>query len=315
MTSVGSLVLLDSLSALNDSARLRILRVLVQHELSVGEVAVVIQLPQSTASRHLKLLFEAGFVSRRTVGTVGLYRIATEMSTEIKSLWSIASNNTEQLHGAVEDAERLVAVLTQRHADSRTFFQNIGSDWEALRKDLFGSAFTSAALLSLIDPNLRVVDIGCGIGNAATMIAPFVQEVIGVDREVAMITQATCRPDLGGNISFVFGEANELPLENDSVDVALFCLVLHHIESIEHAIQEACRVVQRGGKLCIVDMQQHTRDENKNTMGHVHLGFSEEAMHTIASNAGCTLKAYHRMQPRIDAKGPSLFTAILEVAH
>ena len=46
-----------------------------------------------------------------------------------------------------------------------------------------------------------------------------------------------------------------------------------------------------------------------------NLGFSEEAMHTIASNAGCTLKAYHRMQPRIDAKGPSLFTAILEVAH
>lgn len=315
MTTVSSLVLLDSLSALNDSARLRILRVLVQHELSVGEVAVVVQLPQSTASRHLKLLFEAGFVSRRTVGTTGLYRIATQMTTEVESLWAIASANAEELPGSFDDSDRVVAVLAQRHADSRTFFQNIGSEWESIRKDLYGSAFTSIAMLSLVDPTLRIVDIGCGIGNAATMIAPYVKEVIGVDRESSMIAQAKGRPDLAGSISFVVGEASALPLDDNTVDVALFCLVLHHVDSLDDAIKEACRVVTPGGKLCIVDMQQHTRDEYRHTMGHVHLGFSEENIQTLATNARCKMQQYHRMQPKIDAKGPTLFVAILEVLH
>ncbi len=68
--------LLDSLSALNDCARLRMLRLLSNTELGVGELSDVLQLPQSTASRHLKLLLETGFISRRTLGTTGLYRIS-----------------------------------------------------------------------------------------------------------------------------------------------------------------------------------------------------------------------------------------------
>ena len=43
--------------------------------------------------------------------------------------------------------------------------------------------FTSIALLSLLDPSLRILDIGCGIGNAGSLIAPFVTNVVGVDRE------------------------------------------------------------------------------------------------------------------------------------
>ena len=131
MTTVRSTFLLDSFSALNDCARLRILRLLNQQELSVGEVADIIQLPQSTVSRHLKLLFDAGFTSRRTVGTTGLYRTATEMSSEAAELWTIAITNSAELPGANEDEERLISVLAQRHSDSRTFFKTVGSDWEA----------------------------------------------------------------------------------------------------------------------------------------------------------------------------------------
>ena len=72
MTTTSPSTLLDSLSALNDIARLRVLRLLAQHELSVGEIADILQLPQSTVSRHLKMLLETAFVARRTVGTTGL---------------------------------------------------------------------------------------------------------------------------------------------------------------------------------------------------------------------------------------------------
>ena len=315
MTTISSSLFLDSLSALNDRSRLRILRILGQHELSVGEIAGVVQLPQSTASRHLKLLFEARFVSRRTVGTTGLYRISSEMPVETRELWEIATNNVNSVPGATEDDARLVAILAERHADSRTFFQNIGSEWESFRRELFGSDFTSLALLSLIDPSLRVVDIGCGIGNAALMIAPYVQNVVGIDRESTMIEQAKTRPDIAPNIAFKVGEATKLPLQDSEVDIALFCLVLHHIDATKNAIAEASRVVNSGGRILIVDMQQHTRDEYKHTMGHVHLGFSSDDVQDLAQDAQCSLQAYHRMPPKIDARGPSLFTAILDVHH
>lgn len=315
MTTVRSTFLLDSFSALNDCARLRILRILNQHELSVGEVADIIQLPQSTVSRHLKLLFDAGFTSRRTVGTTGLYRTATEMSDEATELWNISITNSAELPGANEDEERLVSVLAQRHSDSRTFFKTVGSDWETLRQGLFGSHFTSVALLSLLDPSLRVADIGCGIGNAASLIAPYVKHVVGIDRESSMLQQAKERPDLAPNIEFIEGDAVHLPLENQSLDVAMLCLVLHHIESVKNAIEEACRIVKDGGKILIIDMQQHTRDEYKHTMGHIHQGFSKHSLEEFAKQTGCTLNQYHRLSPDTDARGPSLFAAILTVNH
>lgn len=111
MTTCTSSFLLDSLSALNDSVRLRILRILKQHELRVGEVTDVIQLPQSTASRHLKLLLESSFVSRRTIGTTGLYRISDSMLPEAHELWMVAITHSATLQGIDKDDERLVSVL------------------------------------------------------------------------------------------------------------------------------------------------------------------------------------------------------------
>jgi ubiquinone/menaquinone biosynthesis C-methylase UbiE/DNA-binding transcriptional ArsR family regulator len=303
--------LLDSLSALNDCVRLRVLRLLSNSELGVGELSDVLQLPQSTVSRHLKLLLETGFVSRRTLGTTGLYRISEGMRDETAELWSIASRNSNALPGINEDDSRLISVLDQRHTDSKSFFKNASGAWESLRNKLYGNQFTSTALLSLLDSTLVVVDIGCGIGNAAAIIAPFVKQVIGVDRESAMLAEARQRPDLPQNIEFVKGDALQLPVKDNASDITMFCLVLHHIEDVASAILEAGRVTKSGGRILIIDMQKHIHDEYRHTMGHSHLGFSKEDMQTIATSAGLTLDRYQKLHPDTDATGPSLFVALL----
>jgi SAM-dependent methyltransferase len=304
-------VLLDSLSALNDCARLRVLRLVSLHELSVGELSDVLQLPQSTVSRHLKQLLDTNFVSRRTVGTTGLYRISETMERKTKELWTIAQRNWGDLPNANEDDSRLTSVLAQRHTDSKNFFKNASGAWETLRSDLYGFNFTPVALLSLLDPTLIVVDIGCGIGNAASIIAPFVKGVVGIDRESAMLAEAEQRPDLASNISFVEGDALQLPLENNSANVAMFCLVLHHIEDTTRALQEAKRVLGKNGRIVIIDMQEHMHDEYRHTMGHVHLGFSELNLQTAAKNCGLNVLQYHKLCPDMNASGPSLFVAVL----
>lgn len=312
MTTISSPpALLESLSALNDCARLRVLRLVSSDELSVGELSDILQLPQSTVSRHLKLLLETNFVARRTVGTTGLYRISDAMEEETADLWTIASRNADGLPGASEDDSRLISILSQRCTDSKSFFKNASGAWESLRSELYGQRFTPVALLGLLDASLKVVDIGCGIGNAASIVAPFVQEVVGVDRETAMLKEAGQRPDLASNITFVEGDALRLPLEDNSADIAMFCLVLHHVEDVLGALREAKRVVGSKGRVLVIDMQEHIHDEYRHTMGHVHLGFSEGTLQAAAENCGMHVRQYHRLHPDTGASGPSLFVAVL----
>ena len=70
--------ILDHLSSLADTTRSRILLLLERHELTVGELCGIVQLPQSTVSRHLKALADAGWVAARAEGTSNLYRMSRD---------------------------------------------------------------------------------------------------------------------------------------------------------------------------------------------------------------------------------------------
>ena len=70
--------ILDSFSALADATRCRMLRLLESHELTVSELCGVLQLPQSTVSRHLKTLADAGWVTSRRDGTSRYYSLALD---------------------------------------------------------------------------------------------------------------------------------------------------------------------------------------------------------------------------------------------
>src|SRR6478752_2348238 len=86
--STPALPILDSLSALADATRCRVLRLLESHELTVGELCAVLQLPQSTVSRHLKTLADASWVSSRRDGTSRYYTLALdERDAHTRRLW------------------------------------------------------------------------------------------------------------------------------------------------------------------------------------------------------------------------------------
>ncbi len=304
--------LMSWLGALGDFARLRMLRLLKQEELSVGELAKSLQMPQSTASRHLKLLHEGDWLHKRAAGTASLYRLSEDqLAPGAHSLWKASLESLESTSVPREDDARLQAVLAERGMDSRQFFGRLGGEWDHLRQNLFGDQFTTEALLEFLPTNWVVADLGCGTGNAAALLAPRVKRLIAVDREPSMLAATRKRLRNYKNVDFREGDLCSLPLKDREVDAAVVFLVMHHVEEPAKAVQEIARCLRPGGILLIVDMVGHRRQEYRQTMGHRHLGFDESAAKKWAKSGNLSLTRYHRLPPDPSGKGPSLFAATL----
>lgn len=307
--------LTEQLSALSEPLRLRLCRVLESQELSVGEVSRVVQLPQSTVSRNLKVLADAGWLEKRAEGTATLYRLLLDdLPPSARALWLTVRAHLDMSSDAAlcEDARRVETVLGERTTDSVAFFGRVAGSWDSVRSDLFGNAFTAWSLLAMLPREWTVADIGCGTGNAAELLATHVRRVIAVDQSGPMLDAARKRLERFANVRFADGPIEALPLDDSSVDAAMCVLVLHHVPDVDDAARELFRVVKPGGRVLIVDMQQHDRATYRNTMGHVHLGFSPQQITTVLESGGFVGVRVAAVPGEADAKGPGLFVGVGE---
>ena len=306
--TVATLPLLDSLSALADPTRCRMLLLLGGHELTVSELCTIVQLPQSTVSRQLKTLADAGWVTSRRDGTSRYYSLMLA-SDDMRTLWRLTSAQLEGKSAAAQDLRRLERVLAERRAASEHFFASSSGQWDKLREELFGADFAFRSLAGLLDDEWTVADLGCGTGAMAAILAPHVKQVIGVDASEEMLEAARVRNDGVTNIEWRKGTLETLPVFPDSADAATLMLVLHHLPSPAQALSEAARILKPGGRVLIVDMAPHEKEEYRQQMGHVWLGFSEEQIKKLLTTAGFTHVKVHALPPATTAKGPALFAA------
>lgn len=321
MNSRDPSTLLNRLAALGEMVRLRLLRLLEREELSVGELARVVQLPQSTVSRHLKVLAEGGWLIKRAEGTATLYRlIADEMDPAARELWKTVRDQLARPVGGnghrggasesselAEDLRRLASVLADRRTDSQSFFGRVVGQWDDVRTDLFGDRATFQALLTLLPREWSVADLGCGTGNASELLAPCVRSVIAIDQSMPMLKAAKKRLTEFDNVSFKRGDLDRIPLDDGEVDAAVCILVLHHVEDPGAACAEIRRILRPGGTALIVDMVEHDRSTYKHTMGHRWLGFSRRAMEGHLKSADFVGIRHQVLASHPDAKGPALF--------
>jgi ubiquinone/menaquinone biosynthesis C-methylase UbiE/DNA-binding transcriptional ArsR family regulator len=302
-------LLLDSFSALADATRCRMLLLLERHELTVSELCAVLQLPQSTVSRHLKTLSDVELVSSRRDGTSRYYSL-TAGTTAQTELWQLIRRELEDRPGVAQDARRLERVLMRRSATSQQFFATAAGDWDRLRDELFGTGFYWQALLALLPAGWVIGELGCGTGAVVASLAPYVRQVIGVDASEEMLRAAEARVTALDNVQLRRGALEALPIDGESLDAATLVLVLHHLPAPAAAVSEAARVLRPGGRLLIVDMAPHEREEYRQQMGHVWLGFSEDQIRRLLSSAGFTGVNVRPLAPLTDAKGPALLAAV-----
>ena len=309
MEPMSAPVLFGQMTALADPTRSRLLLALERNELTVNELTAILQLPQSTVSRHLKMLSAEGWVEARAEATSRFYRLASSsLEASSRRLWHIVRDEVTHTNAAEHDSRRTHAVLAERSTRSQQFFSTSAGQWDRMRLELFGRR-ADIALLGLLDENWTVADLGCGTGAVTQSLAPFVDRIIAVDESNAMLSAAKKRLHGVENVDIRNGRLESLPIGDAEVDVALLFLVLHYAAEPARVIAEAARVLKPGGRVLVLDMMPHDRGDLRQSMGHVWQGFDRTTLGNWMEEAGLEIFRYNVLPADPEAKGPILFAA------
>jgi ArsR family transcriptional regulator len=294
-----------------DPNRLRILLLLKAEELSVAELQEILVMGQSTISTHLSQLKQAGLVEDRRIGKNSLYRLTTGNGNDV--LADLLARAEREIPEAAHDRATSRRVVKKRQDKMRAFFDSVAG---RLGKDYVpGKSWKSVAeaLLRLMPP-MVIADLGAGDGNFSLLLAQNATKVVAVDSSAKMIEFARdqARRHHVKNIDFRLGDMEELPIDDESVDLVFFSQSLHHALHPQHAIAEAARILRPGGRIAILDLAKHRFEEAREMYADEWLGFSETELESLLERAG-----FRKTQTSIvykEEKAPH-FQTLLAVAH
>jgi len=282
------------LRAVADPVRLRVLHLLHTEELSVGELVRILELPQSSVSRHLKALRDENLLVDRSSGPTTYYRASLngEHSNGQGKLRQTLAEILPSNELPAVDRARLDRVMALRSAERGQFFNQIGLQWDALRESCFGTSFHLEAFLTLLPREWTVADLGTGTGYLLPHLARHFKRVIAVDASRSMLELAEKRVPVA---EFYEGYLEALPLKIGEVDLALLVLMLHHLTDLGAALAELARVTRPGGQVLIVDFHPHQNAAFQARMADERAGINANDLTAQLLKAGFDDVRFHEI--------------------
>ncbi|MBO9576400.1 MAG: ArsR family transcriptional regulator [Sphingobium sp.] len=267
--------------ALSDPIRIRILYLLREMELSVGELSQTLAQGQPKISKQLKVLIDCGLVGRRKEGNWAFLRLGS--SSLVEPVFALLDRWAE-VHGRdpwlAADATRLTAINAERSAEAALYFAAHAAEWDRLRALHVAVQDVDEAILRAIgDHQLGLlVDIGTGTGTMVHLLADGADYMIGIDRSPEMLRFGRAKLLQEGvtNAELRQGDMNALDLPSGSADTVVLHQVLHYAHRPAAVIAEAARILKPTGKLIVVDVAPHDREELRREHAHARLGFADE---------------------------------------
>ncbi|WP_319542047.1 metalloregulator ArsR/SmtB family transcription factor [uncultured Pseudodesulfovibrio sp.] len=275
--------------ALSDDTRARLVNVLLEYELNVGEIVQVMEMGQSRISRHLKILSESGLVDVRRDGLWAFYKASGEGQGRLflDGVRTLMAGESD----LQRDRNRADRVIRERTAATRQFFDDIASDWDRMTAEVLGDLNLGEEIQARLPRCSCAADIGCGPGDMLEILSRTSDMVIGVDNSPKMLELAEERFSEHAGMSLRIGEMTHLPLRDWEADCTVVSLVLHHLARPIDALKEAGRVLKIGGRLIIAEFDQHENELMRSEYGDRRLGIPREKMIDWLGKARFEVKA------------------------
>lgn len=287
--AVATDVLLKVFKTLTDPTRMRLLSLLEREELAVQELTEILATPQSTVSRHLGILREAGLLHDRRDGTHVYYSFQLPQDKVWQDAWALTRTALADDPDARADAAALTAVFRARAARTRAWFEAVGPDWDVLRRVFNDDAQRARAITKLVPAGLNVADIGTGTGVLAIELARAGLSVIAVDHAEKMLAAAAANAHAAGvaaAIQFRAGDATALPLADGEVDAVFAHMVLQYLPRPQEALLEMARVLRPAGRVVLADFVAHDRAWMQHKLNTHWLGFGTDVVREWLAQAG-----------------------------
>jgi ArsR family transcriptional regulator len=290
-----------ALRAAGEQTRLRVLALLSEGELAVGEIAQALGQSQPRVSRHLKLLTDAGLVERAPEGAWVFYRLPRAHSAERHFAEAALAMLDPHDPMLARDAERLEGIRAARDAAAASYFERNAADWERVRALHLPEADIDSAILDAagLGPFELLVDVGVGQGRMIQLFADRVVRAEGFDtsRQMLAIARASL-DDLRAKAALRFGDAYAPPVEPGAADLVTIHQVLHFLSDPARAIGEAARLLKPKGRLVVVDFAPHDLEFLREEHAHRRLGFSDAEIAEWFEAAGVSTPAVIALDPK-----------------
>ncbi|MBT3306313.1 MAG: metalloregulator ArsR/SmtB family transcription factor [Alphaproteobacteria bacterium] len=284
--------LLAALRAAAEPTRLRIVQLLSRDELTVSELVHILGQSQPRISRHLKLLTEAGLLTRHREGSWAFHRLADGRANDSPGS-EVARHLIALLpNGEPHDLERLAAVKQARDEKAAGYFDANAERWDELRSLHADDAEVEIVIRDWLGkPGIRsLLDIGTGTGRILEVLSPGLERGTGIDQSREMLSVARANLDRAecDNCQVRQADLYRLPFDDGGFDAAVIHQVLHFLNEPGAAIAEAARMLAPGGRLLVVDFLPHLLENLRDEHSHRRLGFSDTEIDTWFVRAGLT---------------------------
>jgi len=298
--------LVGALRAAGETTRLRLLALLAEGEHSVKDLTEILDQSQPRVSRHLKLLADAGLVTRHAEGAWAYYRLAESEAAAELGRWLVARLDADDADRAA-DRVRLAAVHTAQQTQAAAYFAKVADRWDELRRLHVPEAAVEAAILAAVAGRRieLLLDLGTGTGRMLELLHGHYRRAIGLDASREMIAVARAKLT-AANIAHAqvrLGDIADLDGAAGLADLIVIHQVLHYFDDPGRAIAQARRALRPGGEMLVVDFAPHELEFLRAEHAHRRLGLSEAQMAGWARAAGLDVAALTRFPPTTAAEG------------
>jgi ArsR family transcriptional regulator len=263
--------------ALGDRTRLTIVGCLLKHDHCACDFSEIAGKDQTTTSRHLKILLEAGILRYEKDGRYVIYSIKDDNMKEALEKCGVGKVDS-CCPGSFMDADTKKHVVKKKYGKiALGMVQGCGCCDELSGEEIAGSiGYANEDISSFSDANLGlgcgnptalgdihegevVLDLGSGAGFDSFLAARKVGKtgkVIGVDMTAEMLAKARENSEKYGfdNVEFRQGDIEELPVGSGSVDVVMSNCVINLVPDKSRVFREAYRVLKDDGRMYLSDI-------------------------------------------------------------